>query len=329
MPKGKNQKLKLYRLYKIMLRETDENHALTLKQIQERLAECDVTVDRKTLYDDFNSLEELGLDIKMTREGNGYSYRVVSKEFELAELKLLVDAIQASKFITARKSKQLIAKLTNFASRYEAGQLSRQVIVAGRVKTMNESIYYNVDAIHQAIAENKQIRFDYLQWNLEKKLVARKDKPYQVSPWALTWDSGNYYLIAYEAETDMMKNYRVDKMDKINVLDQLRKGKSVFGRIDMAAFTKENFGMFSGKERNVTLRFSNELAGVMIDRFGSDIPIHKVDETHAETIVPVSVSNMFFGWISGLGEGVQLIKPVEIREQYVQEMKKIIEGYRQ
>lgn len=329
MPKGKNQKLKLYRLYKIMLRETDENHALTLKQIQERLAECDVTVDRKTLYDDFNALEELGLDIKMTRDGNEYSYRVVSKEFELAELKLLVDAIQASKFITARKSKQLIAKLTNFASSYEAGQLNRQVIVAGRIKTMNESIYYNVDAIHHAIASNNQISFDYLQWNLEKKLVPRKNKPYQISPWALTWDSGNYYLIAYEAETGMMKNYRVDKMDKIKVLDQPRKGKSAFGRIDMATFTKENFGMFSGEEKNITLRFSNELIGVMIDRFGRDIPIHKADEGHSETIVPVSVSNMFFGWISGLGDGVQIIKPTEVREQYVQEMQKMLAEYQQ
>lgn len=327
MPKGRNQKLKLYRLYKIMLRDTDEDHALTLKQIQERLAECDVTVDRKTLYNDFNALEEFGLDIKMTRDGNEYSYRVVSKEFELAELKLLVDAIQASKFITARKSKQLISKLTNFASSYEARQLNRQVIVSGRIKTMNESIYYNVDSIHRAIAENKQIRFEYLQWNLEKKLVPRKDKPYQISPWALTWDGGNYYLIAYEAETGMMKNYRVDKMDKIKVLDQMRKGKSFFDKIDMATFTKENFGMFSGKEKKITLRFSDELTGVMIDRFGSDIPIHKVDKNHSETVVPVSVSNMFFGWISGLGEGVQIMKPAEIREQYVQKMQKMIAKY--
>lgn len=169
--------------------------------------------------------------IQTIHEGNEYSYRVVSKQFELAELKLLVDAIQSSRFITARKSKQLIAKLTNLASIYEAGQLNRQVIVAGRIKTMNESIYYNVDAIHHAIADNRQIRYEYLQWNTKKKLVPRKDKPYHVSPWALTWDSGNYYLVAYDAEAGIIKNYRVDKMDKITVPDTRREGREAFSML--------------------------------------------------------------------------------------------------
>lgn len=205
MPKGKNQKLKLYRLYKIMLRETDENHTLTMRQIQGRLEECDVIATHKTLYEDLDMLQELGLDIKMTRDRNEYSYRVVSKEFEIAELKLLVGAIQASKFITARKSKQLIGKLTNFASDFEAHQLNRQVIVAGRVKTMNKSIYYNVDVIHCAIAEGKQICFQYLQWNAQKKLVPRKSTLYQVNPWALTWTAGKLLFTAYEDAVKQME----------------------------------------------------------------------------------------------------------------------------
>lgn len=327
MPKGKNQKIKLYRLYRIMLRETDEDHALTLKQIQERLEQNDVTVDRKTLYDDFNALQELGLGIEMLHDGNEYSYHVTSKQFELAELKLLVDAIQSSKFITAKKSKQLIGKLTNLSSVYEASQLNRQVIVAGRIKTMNESIYYNVDAIHRAIGENRQIRFEYLQWNTKKELVPRRKEPYQVSPWALTWDAGNYYLVAYDTDAGIIKNYRVDKMNRITVLSIKRDGLNAFRKVDMAAYTRESFGMFTGQETPVTLRFENDLVGVMIDRFGKDVSIRKVDDGHSEVTVPVSVSRMFFGWISGLGPGVQITFPKKVREQYREEMQNILEKY--
>ncbi len=321
--------MKLYRLYKIMLRETDENHALTLRQIRERLEENDVTVDRKTLYEDFNVLEEMGLGIQMNREGNEYYYRVVSKPFELAELKLLVDAIQSSKFITAKKSRQLIGKLTDFTSSYEARQLDRQVIVAGRVKTLNEGIYYNVDIIHAAISDNLQIAFCYLQWNKKKQLVPRKNSLYQVSPWALTWDGGNYYLIAFDEAAGIIKNYRVDKMDQTRLLKIPRLGKSVFKKIDMAVYTKENFGMFNGKETFVTLRFRNELVGVMIDRFGQEIPIRTTDADHLETTVSVAVSGMFFGWIAGLGNDIEIVRPEEVREQYCKRMSEIISAYQQ
>ena len=327
MPKGKNQKMKLYRLYRIMLSETDEDHALTIKQIQERLAESDVTVDRKTLYEDFAALGEMGLDIEMSRNGNEYLYRVVSKRFELAELKLLVDAIQSSKFITAKKSRQLIGKLTDFASSYEARQLDRQVVVAGRVKTMNESIYYNVDAVHEAITENRQICFSYLQWNEDKQLVPRKSKAYRVSPWALTWNDGNYYLIAYDAAAAMIKNYRVDKMDQIKVLPDVRTGKNVFRQIDMAGYTRENFDMFAGKETMVTLRFTRDLVGVMIDRFGKEITICRVNEDHDEITVPVAVSGMFYGWAAGFGNGVEIVKPEEVRKEYCEKLKQILTSY--
>lgn len=327
MPKGKNQKMKLYRLYEIMLHETDEDHALTIKQIQERLAACDITADRKTLYEDLTALQDLGLQVEMSREGNEFGYHVTKKRFELAELKLLVDAIQSSRFITAKKSKQLINKLTDYTSTYEARQLNRQVIVAGRIKTMNESIYYNVDAIHRAIGENRQIVFRYLQWNENRELVPRRTDMYRVSPWALTWDGGNYYLLAYETEADIIKTYRVDKMDRITVTEARREGKTAFGRIDMAVYTKENFSMYAGEETMVRLRFDKSLIGVMIDRFGRDIPIHQTDGDCLETVVQVGVSGMFYGWIFGLGRGVQIIKPAEVRDEYARRLRERAEMY--
>lgn len=327
MPKGKNQKMKLVRLYKLMLHETDEDHALTNREIREKLEEEEVTVDRKTLYNDLESLQEMGLTIDKLKGGNDTNYHVTGKKFELAELKLMVDAIQSSKFITEKKSTQLIGKLTDFASKYEAVQLERQVIVAGRIKTENESIYYNVDAIHRGIAEDLQISFRYMQWNLRKQLVPRREKRYCVSPWAVTWDAGNYYLLAYDGEAGIIKTYRVDKIKNIRVLDRSREGEDVFGNMNMAVYSREKFSMFSGEEREVTLRFENDMAGVLIDRFGKDIPIARRDGEHAETTVTVGVSPQFYGWIFGLGGKVEITGPADILQGYKTELKKEMEIY--
>ena len=196
MPKGANQKLKLYYLSRIMLEKTDDEHMITMPEIQESLRAYGVTADRKSLYDDMEALRVLGIDVIGEKVGKSFYYHVGKKQFDIAELKLLVDAIQSSKFITEKKSNDLIKKLTGMASDYEASQLKRQVVVQGRVKTMNESIYYIVDDLHKAIADNKQISFSYMRWNLEKKMEPRKEGQYVVSPWALTWDDENYYMIA-------------------------------------------------------------------------------------------------------------------------------------
>ncbi len=321
MPKGKNQKLKLYYLAEILVEKTDEEHSLTINEIRDELLKYDITADRKSLYDDVEALRVMGIEVAKERIGSTYGYHVISKQFEIAELKLLVDAIQSSKFITEKKSNALIKKLTGYASKYEADQLRRQVYVNGRIKSMNESIYYNVDEIHEAIAENRQIRFEYLKWNLEKKLVPRRDMPYVVSPWALNWDDENYYLIAYDAEAAKIKHFRVDKMRRITVLDDKREGKELFKSFNMAAYAKKNFGMFGGEERAVKLVFENEMVGVLIDRFGKDITIRPVDEGHSETTVTVFVSNQFFGWIFGLGGGVKIVGPGDVVSAFKRMMK--------
>lgn len=321
MAKRENQKLKLYYLIKILQEKTDEDHGLTMPQIIEQLAAYDVSADRKSIYDDMEAMRTLGLEVNGEKEGKYFYYKLNTKKFQLAELKLLVDSIQASKFITEKKSKELIEKLTSFASQYERTQLNRQLAVQGRIKTMNESIYYNVDEIHRAIAGNCQIRFDYMRWNLQKKLEKSKDKVYQVSPWALTFSDENYYLIAYDAEDDTIKHYRVDKMRHISHTEERRLGKEHFKAFDMAAYTKRNFGMYAGEETKVTIAFPNEKVGILLDRFGTDIPIRASKKNgYSETMVDVAVSNQFFGWIFALGNEFSIVAPASVCKQFEEKL---------
>lgn len=328
MPKGTKQKLKLYYLAKIMLEKTDDEHMITMPEIKKALEAYDVTADRKSLYDDLETLRILGIDVIGEKEGRNYYYHVGSKHFEIAELKLLVDAIQSSKFITEKKSNELIKKLTSMASVYEAAQLKRQVVVQGRVKTMNESIYYFVDDVHRAIADNRQIRFEYMKWDENKTMVRRRERPYVVSPWALTWDDENYYLIAYDAEADCIKHFRVDKLKSIQVLDEKRAGKEQFKAFNLAKYAKMNFGMFSGEQTKVKIAFDNEMAGVFIDRFGRDITIRPAKQKgFSEISVDVAVSDQFFGWIFALGPKVKLLGPGEVLDRYQKELKAMIKMY--
>ncbi len=322
MPKGTNQKLKLYYLGKIMKEKTDDQHGLTMPEIQKYLEEYEVTADRKSLYDDLETLKILGYDIISGKTGKNYTYRVGKKKFEVAELKLLVDAVQSSKFITEKKSRELIKKITDLASEYEAAQLKREVVVQGRIKTMNESIYYVVDDIHNAISSNRKVRFEYMRWNLQKKMEPRKDKPYVVSPWALTWDDENYYMIAYDSEEGKIKHYRVDKMRKITVLPEKREGKELFNEFNLAAYAKKSFGMFGGEETTVKLAFKNEYVGVLIDRFGKDISIHPAKrEGWSTTHVTVALSDQFLGWIFSLGRNVRIEGPKEVVDKFQSELE--------
>lgn len=328
MPKGTNQKLKLYYLSRIMLEKTDDEHFIDMVEIQKQLEAYGVTADRKSLYNDIATLQVLGIDVIGQKEGRNFVYHVGKKQFELAELKLLVDAIQSSKFITEKKSNELIKKLTGFASNYEASQLKRQVVVHGRIKTMNESIYYIVDDIHNAITNNRRIIFEYMQWNLQKKMERKRDKLYEVSPWALTWDDENYYLIGFDAEDDKIKHYRVDKMRNIVFSDNRRQGREYFKKFDLAAYAKMNFGMFGGEEVSVRLRFRNDTVGIMLDRFGKDIPIRPADkEGWSETHVDVALSDQFLGWIFSLGTRVKITGPDDVVERFREEIQAMNELY--
>ena len=294
--KGENQKLKMLYLVQLFSRETDDTHKLTMPEIISKLAADGVNADRKTLYQDFEELRRFGFDIISEKDGRNFYYYLGSRDFELPELKLLVDSVQSSKFITDKKSGQLIKKLESLVSRYEGSQLHRQVIIAGRVKTMNESIYYNVDKIHAAIGADRQIRFKYFDWNLKKEMEPRYGgRWYQLSPWALMWDDEKYYLVAYDSKHETIIHYRVDKMTQIGILDEKREGHEAFSKFNIAHYTNTLFGMYAGDETKVTIEAENRLVSVFIDRFGKDIIIAPVDEGHFRTTVTVAVSNQFFG----------------------------------
>lgn len=315
MAKGMNQKLKLMRLMQIMLEQTDDVHSLTMEQILIELQRYGITAERKSIYADMEALRLYGIDIIREKRNRTCYYHVGAREFELAELKLLVDAVQSSKFITEKKSKKLIRKLEGFLSKYDAKKLQRQVFVSGRIKTINENIYYNVDMIHEAIGSNVKIKFKYFNWDVDKNMVLRHDgDDFCISPWGLLWDDENYYLIGYDSLAGIIKHYRVDKMLELNLTGDKREGRQHFREYDMAVYTKKHFGMFDGKEERVKIEFENRFAGVVIDRFGKDVTIRKLDEEHFVVVVDVAVSEQFLGWIFALGSGARIVGPESVVE---------------
>lgn len=326
MAKSSNQKLKLLYILKILNEKTDEQHPLSSKGLIEELAAYDIHAERKSIYDDIDCLIQFGYDIVYVKAGTGSGYYLADREFELPELKLLVDAVQSSRFITQKKSRELIAKIEKLAGPYEAKKLQRQVIVAGRIKTENESIYYNVDSIHKAIQENTPITFTYLEWNIQKKLQAKKEGfLYQVSPWALTWKDDNYYLIAYDDKEEKIKHFRVDKMSGITgVEEQTRSGLSEFGKLDIAEYTNKTFGMFGGEAENVTLLLPSSMIGIMLDRFGRDITVIPKQDNMVSVRIKAAISGQFYGWLTGLGSKVVITSPDWVKEAYTEYLKEII-----
>lgn len=328
MAKSANQKLKLLYLLKILEEQSDEEHCLSAQALIDELAAYGVSAERKSIYNDIAQLIDFGYDIVLVKAKTGGGYYLAGRDFELAELKLLVETVQASRFLTVGKSRDLISKIEKLASKAQAGQLQRHVYVANRIKTANESIYYVVDDIHRAIQGNRQITFQYLEWDLNRELVPRREgKPYQASPWALTCKDEYYYLIAHDSEEDKIKHFRVDKMAKIEVMDKKREGAALFERFDIADYANKTFGMYGGREETVTLLFENNLIGVVMDRFGREAPIRKRDEGHFSVRVKVAVSGQFFGWLTGLGRGAQIMAPEDVREAYLDHLRKTLAGY--
>lgn len=329
MARKENQKLKITLIQEILEHETDSEHGIGLAEIISRLASHGVQAERKSLYDDFNTLRSHGEDILRYKKGNQWLYALVSRPFELAELKLLVDAVQSSKALSEKKSRELIKKLETLCSKYEAQSLQRQVYVTGRVKSMNESIYYSIDTIHTAINADRQIQFLYAEWTMEKKHQYRHGgKMYQVSPYALVWDNEFYYLVAWDNEAGALKHYRADKMAKLAVVEEPRQGKEAFEKVDMAAYTKQTFGMFGGEGQDITMRFASHLAGAVIDRFGKDVALVPHPETDTFTVhFKAVVSPQFMGWVAAFGDEAKIEAPAQVAQDYRAWCEKIVSKY--
>lgn len=322
MAKYSNQKLKLLYIMRYLLEETDEDHPATTSDIIAMLERNEIKAERKSIYENIEDLKQFGIDIEKSGAGRTSGYYVAERDFELPELKSLVDAVQSSKFITSVKSARLIHKIEGLTSKHQAQKLQRQVVVTNRIKHENESIYYNIDEIHNAINSDSKLSFFYFDWNPDKtKHMQRDEKRYLISPWALSWDDENYYMIGYDSEADMIKHYRVDKMERITAENEKREGKECFSSFDMALYSRKVFGMFGGRETTVKIKFRNEYAGVVIDRFGKDAMIMPAKDGCFALRANVFVSPIFYSWVFGFGSGAEIVSPPEVADEFKKMLK--------
>jgi len=327
MARSSFQKLKILYIKDYLLKNSDEQHPVSVAQLIAMLDSHGISAERKSIYDDIECLRDYGLDINQTGTGKSNGYYVTERDFELPELKLLVDSVQCAKFITHKKTMSLIKKIAGLASVHEAKDLNRQVYVNNRVKTMNESIYYNVDEIHRGIAENKKIRFHYFEYSVQKQRRFRRDGAwYVISPYALGWDDENYYLVGYDSEAGRIKHYRVDKMADIGITAEERDGADSYAAIDMGAYARKTFGMFTGEETSVKLRFENELVGVVMDRLGRDLMLIPDGPEHFTVRTDVVVSPQFFAWIFGFSGRAKIISPEPVAKAMEEQLKKVLES---
>lgn len=328
MAKSSNQKLKLLYLMKMLLENTDEENTITINDMILELELYGITAERKSIYDDLEALRSYGLDIA-SRKSKTTNYFVATRVFELPELKLLVDAVQCSKFVTHKKSNELIKKIESLASKHQAMSLHRQVYVSNRVKTINEGIYYNVDSLHAAIAENKQVSFKYFDYNIKKEKVYRKNGDrYIVSPYGLSWDDENYYLVTFSHKYNDFTHYRVDRMSDIELCDSTRDPLPDNEQFNIAEYSKKVFNMFGGEEVTVKLKFDNLLVNAVIDRFGKDIMIGKFDDDSFSIWIKVALSTTFYAWLAQFGNKVKILSPDIVIEKYKCFITDIIKEYK-
>lgn len=327
MPRSFNQKLKILYLMKFFQEQSDSEHPVSVKDIIQNMEAYGISVERKTVYDDIETLRTFGMKIA-NRRGKTAGFYLEERAFELSELKFLMDAVQSSKFITEKQTDALLKKLEDLASVYEAKKLKGQALLMTGIKTLNEEIYTSVETIYDAIAADRQISFRYYQWTLSRELEAKRNgERYRVSPGKLLWNNDNYYLLGVDESSGIVKHYRVDKMMDVAIEEEKRSGGSVFRDFDMGRFSAETFGMFDGKETILKLRFSNDLAGVVLDRFGKQAALQRCDENHFFLQAHIRVSGQFFGWLTGLGPGAELVAPEKVRKEYKAFLEKTLKTY--
>jgi len=319
-----NKKLKLLYLARFMTEQTDEQHPRTVQDMIDYLARYDISAERKSIYDDLELLRLYGMDIQAVKSKN-FGYFLGERDFQLPELKLLIDVVQASPFLTQGKSIELIGKLEALASQPQARQLRRQVYVMNRVRTLNERLYYSVDGLNTAINENRQVTFLYFDWTVDgKKAYRRQGALYTANPVALCVDR-NYYLVAYDPELGDYRHYRVDRMEKLTVTDQPR--CPLPERFDLGSYVRKSFDMYRGETVTVTLRFLDKLRNVVIDRFGVDAHMRSHGDGWFSLTSPVEVGPTLFGWLFQFGPEAEIQHPESVRREFVDYCRQVLARY--
>ena len=324
MPKSDNQKLKILYIYDYLMKNSHENHPVRATELIEMLEKHRIACDRKTIYSDIAALQDYGVDIVALPGRNG-GYYVASRIFELPELKLLIDAVQSSRYLTEKKSRELIEKLCAQCNEQDARFVRRNVLVSGRVKSMNESIYYNVDAIQEAISQNQQITFRYFDWDIKCQRKYR-EKAYLASPYGLYQDNENCYLLGY-SERHGVTIYRVDRMANITILDEKRIPCPELQDAKLQEHANRMFQMFAGQTTDVKLRFHNSLLNVAIDRFGKETMFIPDGDAYFVFTVKVVVSPMFLSWVIGFGNKAKVLHPASVAEECIQLCRETISQY--
>lgn len=326
MSKTANQKLKLLYIADFLREKTDENHSVTTAEIIAMLAENGIDAERKSIYSDIEALKLYGMDINISKGRNG-GISLLSRDFQLTELKLLVDAVQSSRFITKKKSFEIIKKLSGLASIYEKEDLQREVYILNRIKNENESIYYSTDTIHKAMQTDRKIEFRYFNFGADKKkLYHNAGKPIKVSPFGLQYDSEKYYLIAFDSAAGKIKHYRVDKMENVEIMKASRDGKAYFKKFDLAEYANSTVTMFQGEIAPVTIKLPEKFAGVIIDKFGKKCKFIKTDDGEYAVTVDVALTPTFYAWIFTFSGEIKITAPEKAVNEYREQIKKALES---
>ena len=313
MPKSDNQKLKIFYILDYLQQNSHEEHPVRAAELIHMLdRQHNIRCDRKTVYSDIAALMDYGVDI-VTKSGKNGGYFIASRNFELSELKLLIDAVQSSRYLTEKKSRELIEKLCKECSVHDARLMKRNVLVSGRVKSMNETIYYSVDTIQEAIAENKQITFRYFDWGIDGKRRYR-EKDYQASPYGLCQDSEYYYLLAH-SDRHGVTSYRIDRMSDIALSSADRTPCPELTGKALIEHANRLFHMYSGDAVDVKMRFHKDLTNVVIDRFGNNTILIPDGDDHFVFTVRVAVSPMFLSWVIGFGKKARIVYPESVKDQ--------------
>ena len=315
------RKVKLLKLLELLRQNTDEEHPMSTAQIATTLSEMGIPFDRRTISQDIITLNELGYEILSVMKGHDKCYYVEDRSFSIPELKILIDAVQASSFITEKKSEELIHKIASLAGSHRAEVLKRNMVCFNTRKHSNERIFYNVNDLEDAILRQKKILFRYFDLDESGNRVYRRDgHRYVVEPIALVFNEDNYYLTCYSSRHDSTSNYRVDRMDSVKVLEENCSEKAITLRKQVAAYTEQAFKMFGGQIEDVVLEFDRSLIGVVYDRFGENTKMMTTSENKCIAHVRVQISPVFWGWLFQFGEEMRIISPPSLCWEYKQKI---------
>lgn len=328
-------KVKLLTVLSIFEQKTDENNPMSADRVADEVkTRLNISCSRKGIYDDINALNDYWYASndprRIEKHENGKGYYLANRPFSAGDVKLMVDAIESSKYLSEKKTLKLIKTLQRLCPETQVRDMKSQVVVFDRVKNMNEDIHESLGRISAAIAQSQQIRFRYFDYDMNKKRAYRKKGAfYQMSPYELVYTDDNYYLVAYDAEKRKRHTFRIDRMANVVIVLQDREGKELFGddRNEKLRLQKSTFSMFDGKIETVSMKFRINMLNAVIDRFGKDVFITPVDKEHFQISVPVAISQQFYGWVFGLGNYVSIIGPEHIKKEMAKKLEDVRKRY--